>query len=199
MEQNDYLFKKQEREKQLQDEQRKRKLKKLLKLLAFLVIVASSIFGLYKLATRPTAPTPGEFFKAQSRDHIQPGALHTDYNSNPPTGGWHYGQSAQSGIYGKELPDEQILHNLEHGHIWIAYKPDLPKEQVDALAKIALGYGSKVVMVPRAANDAPIAIVAWERLLKLRAVDESQIKAFVDAYRGRGPENVPDSGFKDFR
>ena len=54
-------------------------------------------------------------------------------------------------------------------------------------------------MEPRAANDAPIALVAWQQLLKLDAVDEPQIRAFIDAYRGRGPENVPDSGFKDFR
>jgi len=54
-------------------------------------------------------------------------------------------------------------------------------------------------MAPRSANDAPIALVAWERLLKLDTVDELQIQAFIDVYRGHGPENVPDSGFKDFR
>lgn len=199
MEQNDYLSKKQEREMKLQTEQNKKRVLKVAKWAAGLVGVFAVLFGFYKLAAKPTAPIPGEFFKAQSRDHIKTEAIHDDYNSNPPTGGWHYAQSVQSGIYDKELPDEQLIHNLEHGHIWITYKPDLPKEQIDILANIAISYGSKIVMVPRSANDAPIALVAWEQLLKLDAVDEQQIKAFIDAYRGRGPENVPDSGFKDFR
>lgn len=199
MEQNLYQLKREDKEKTLHQEHKKRKLKKLSRYAVILLILLLGIFGLYKLVSRPSVPISGEFYEAQSREHIQVGALHQDYNSNPPTGGWHYEQSVQSGIYDKELKDEQILHNLEHGHIWIAYKPDLPKEQVDALANIALSYGSKIVMEPRSANDSMIAIVAWERLLKLDSVDEVQIKAFIDATRGRGPENVPDSGFKDFR
>ena len=39
----------------------------------------------------------------QSRDHIAVGAEHLVYNSNPPTGGWHYAQPAQTGIYDKEF------------------------------------------------------------------------------------------------
>ena len=196
---NDYQIKQEEKAQALLAEQRNNKLVRLAKLGIGMLVIVLIFFGLYKLASRPKASTPGEFFKAQSRDHIKAEATHDDYNSNPPTGGWHNAQAVQSGIYDKELPDEQIIHNLEHGHIWIAYKPDLPSEQVDALARIALDYGSKIVMEPRAANDAPIALVAWQQLLKLNAVDEPQIKAFIDAYRGHGPENVPDSGFKDFR
>ena len=96
------------------------------------------------------------------------------------------------------------MHNLEHGHIWFAYKPDLTFEQIEALANIAKDYGSRIIMTPRAANDSPIAIVAWEHVYKLEAVDadaEHKIRAFVDAYRNiAGPErNIPDSGFGDFR
>ncbi len=51
----------------------------------------------------------------------------------------------------------------------------------------------KVVVTPRPANDAPIALAAWGRLLKLQVFDEAQIVAFIDAYHGKtGPEaNVP--------
>ena len=199
IQQNEYFSRRKEKEQKLRAEQSKRRSRMLLKWVIVFIITFLVVLGLYKLAARPAAPASGAFFKAQSRDHIQPDALHADYNSNPPTGGWHNAQTVQSGIYAKELSDEQVIHNLEHGHIWIAYKPDLPKGQVDALAKIALDYGSKIVMAPRTANDTPIALVAWQRLLKLDAADELQIKTFIDAYRGRGPENVSDSGFKDFR
>ncbi len=197
--QQDYSSKKQEREKQLKVEQTKRNIKKTIKWLLGLSVLVLAVFGFYKLATKPTVPAPGESFPSLGQEHIQPGSSHSAYNSNPPTSGWHYSQPAQSGIYDTELPDEQLIHNLEHGQIWIAYKPDLPKDQIEALANIAKSYGSKIIMEPRKENDSPIVIVAWQHLFKLNNIDETQIKAFTDAYRGRGPENIPDAGFKDFR
>ncbi len=197
--QQDYSSKKQEREKQLKVEQTKRNIKKTLKWLLGLSVLGLAVFGFYKLATKPTVPTPGESFPSLGQQHIDPGSSHSAYNSNPPTSGWHYSQPAQSGIYDTELPDEQLIHNLEHGQIWIAYKPDLPKDQIEALANIAKSYGSKIIMEPRKENDSPVVIVAWQHLFKLNTVDEAQIKNFADAYRGHGPENVPDYGFKDFR
>ncbi len=167
-----------------------------------LIVVIAAGYGIWSWiqGQRVVGPIPGEFFPAQSRDHIRPGDQHPAYNSNPPTGGWHYDNPAQSGIYDKEFPDGQIIHNLEHSHIWIAYRPGLAQADVEKLADIAKSYGSKIIMTPRAANDVPIAIVAWEHLLKLDGIDEAQIQAFIKAHRGvAGPEKIPDFGFKDFR
>lgn len=198
---NEYFAKKEIREKTAMAAQNKKKVKKLITALIYLVILVVVVFGVFKLATKKGPPVPGEFFPAQSRQHINPGESHPPYNSNPPTGGWHYGQPVQTGIYDKPLPDEELIHNLEHGHIWIAYKPDLPKDQIEQLVKIAKSYGSRIVMTPRAANDSPIAIVAWQHLFKLQNVDEPQIRVFINAYRNvAGPEkNIPDFGFGDFR
>ncbi len=199
--QQDYSSKNEERERKLKTEQTKRSINKFIKWLLSFATIGLVVFGFYKLADKqtPTVPAPGEFFSSLGQQHIDPGSSHPAYNSNPPTSGWHYPQPAQSGIYDTELPDEQLIHNLEHGQIWITYKPDLPKDQVEALANIAKSYGSKMIMEPRKENDSPIVIVAWQHLFKLNTVDEAKIKAFAGAYRGRGPESVPDYGFKDFR
>lgn len=197
--QKDYFTKKQEKEKQLKAEQHKKTIIRLVKWLVVIVLGVLVIFGLYKIATKPGVPIPGESLPSQGQEHIDPGSSHPAYNSNPPSSGWHYPRPAQSGIYDTEFPDEQLIHNLEHGHIWIAYKPDMPKDQIELLVNLAKGYGSKVIMAPRKENDTLVALVAWQHVLKLTAVDELQIKTFFDAYRGRGPENVPDAGFKDFR
>lgn len=201
---NEYFAKKELKEKEEQASRAKRKVRKVGYWVVFLVVLVAAVFGVYKLVTRNHVPVPGQFYEAQSREHIGVGAGHQAYKSNPPSGGWHYAAPAQTGIYDKELPDEQIVHNLEHGHIWFAYKPDLSPEQIEALAKIAKDYGSRIIMTPRAANDSPIAVVAWEHVYKLNAVNddtERQIRRFVDTYRNiAGPErNVPDSGFGDFR
>lgn len=169
---------------------------------AVILFIAGLSFWTLILPMFQVSDTPavtGEFFQAQNRQHITMGATHPDYNSNPPTGGWHYDSTAQTGIYDKEFVDEQVVHNLEHGHIWISYRPDLNTDTIEKLAKIAKSYGSKIIMTPRAKNDTLIVLVAWEYLLKLDSFDENQISGFIKAYRGKGPENIPDFGFKDFR
>lgn len=173
--------------------------------IVILAVVAIG-YGLYRVGTKPPHPLVGEFFPAQSREHIQVGTPHDAYNTNPPTGGWHYAEPAQTGIYDKEIVDEQLVHNLEHSHVWIAYKPGkVSAEDINKLADVAKSYGSKIVMTPRAANpdDAPIALVAWEHLEKLQTFDEAKVREFIDdnrSYAGPVDERlIPDSGFKDFR
>lgn len=202
---NEYFAKKERREQELRDREKKVSAKKTAKILILVIIVAGLGFWIYKAATRQPSPeelqAKGQFFEAQGREHIPVGSEHPSYNSNPPTGGWHYNAPAKTGIYDIELPDEQIIHNLEHSHVWFAYKPDLPKDQIDLLIKIAKGFGSRVIVTPRAANDSPIAIAAWQHLLKMEAVDEAAIRAFVGTYRNiAGPEkNIPDNDFADWR
>ncbi len=198
---NEYFAKKEEKEKEARVQLTKKRAGKFLKWLAVIVIVVGGGFWLLRGLNKPVE-APGEFFEAQSREHIPPGASHPEYNSNPPTGGWHYDQPAQTGIYDKELPDEQLIHNLEHSHIWISYRPDnLAPDQIEQLVAIAKSYGSRFIMTPRVKNDSPIVVAAWQRLLKLDSVDEKRIRTFADSYRNiAGPErNIPDSGFKDFR
>ncbi|MDP3792578.1 MAG: DUF3105 domain-containing protein [bacterium] len=201
---NEYFLKKEEKDKVVQEERKKKTIQKIVRWLVVLVgliLLAWPIYSYFKTASDKTNKTvPGVYFMAQSRDHIKDGAEHPAYNSNPPTGGWHYDMPAQTGIYNEEFKDEQLVHNLEHSHVWIAYKPDLSAEQVEMLADVAKDYGSRIIMSPRSANDSPIALMAWEHLLKMDSVDEDLISQFIEAYRGTaGPEKIPDSGFQDFR
>lgn len=198
---NRYFAKKEKKETEAVKIQRAKKTKALFKYLLIFAVIGGAIWFFYQLVSKESDTLKiGEFFPAQSRDHIAIGSQHPVYNSNPPTGGWHYGAPAQTGIYDREFPDEQIIHNLEHSHIWIAYKSDLDAESINKLAEIAKDYGSKIIMTSRMANDSPIALVVWQYLLKLDNVDEALIRQFIETYRGiAGPEKLPDSGFKDFR
>lgn len=91
----------------------------------------------------------------------------------------------------KELPDEQVVHNLEHGHVWISYKPDLSSEAVKVLRGFA---GGTTIVTPRSANDFDVALAAWGRLDKFNLengqIDEQRIKDFISRYQNKGPENV---------
>lgn len=141
--------------------------------------------------SQATGPEQGEAIPTLGGQHIAPGEQHIPYNSNPPTSGPHSVNPQSSGIYDKELIDEQVVHSLEHGGVWIAYKPDLPKDQIDALNKIVRKNRAKVILSPRSKNDSPIALASWTRLAKLDKPDEKTILKFIIANRDHAPENVP--------
>jgi hypothetical protein len=150
------------------------------------------------LSTRgPAGPPPVlrgvvERYPEQGTTHIRLGDPHPAYNSNPPTSGWHTPQDAPWGSHRTVLPDEVLVHNLEHGGIWISYRDADDGALVEKLEALAARYRSKVIVTPRPANDAPIAVAAWTRLMKLDAYDEEKIVGFIRAYKNTGPERVPD-------
>lgn len=135
---------------------------------------------------------PGQLFPDQGRPHVALGAPFA-YNSNPPTSGPHYSVPAEWGVYEREISDQVLIHNLEHGGIWISYRPGTASSTVDTLSAIAKEFGRKVIMTPRAANDADIALAAWGRLDTFSAAEFSadRVRAFVRAWRNKGPEFVP--------
>lgn len=135
---------------------------------------------------------PGQFISEQGREHITT-AEHPAYNSNPPTSGPHFSQPAEWGIYKEELPDETLIHNLEHGGIWISYKPEIFEDVRKKLEAFYEQYGRKIIVTPRAKNDNDIALAAWNRLDKFSAAEyaDERVEKFIKAFRNKGPEYVP--------
>lgn len=76
------------------------------------------------LARELLTPLPGRAIPSQGQQHIEIGQPHGPYNSNPPTSGPHYTQQASWGVHKATIPDEYIVHNLEHGGIVVHYHCD---------------------------------------------------------------------------
>ncbi|MFY9493359.1 MAG: DUF3105 domain-containing protein [Minisyncoccia bacterium] len=185
-------LRRQEQDQQFESLNRKRKIKKTAVWLIAIVVLLLIVGGAYQWTKSSEANRPGEAIPVQPAEHIQPGQpLPGLYLSNPPVSGWHYGETVEWGIYDQELVDQNVIHNLEHGGIWITYKPDIPAELVENLKRVAGEYKRKVVLSPRAANDSPIALAAWGWLDKFDYFDEARIKKFIKAYKDKGPEFVP--------
>lgn len=152
------------------------------------VIIAWMVWG----ATRPKSASVGTAYPDQGRDHIVSGQPHLPYNSNPPTSGWHNPAPAPWGFYPNELPDEVLVHNLEHGGIWISYHDPNDTEVADKLLALSKRFPRKVIITLRQKNDSRIALAAWTWLLKLDHYDEKQIIDFINAHINRGPEKTLD-------
>jgi hypothetical protein len=165
-----------------------------------------AVIGLYLLTTaKPTTTNQslGEFVAAPAppndRLHIAFGEKHVPYTSNPPSSGPHYSLEGLGPIacqvYDKEIKDESVVHNLEHGAVWITYKDINDHDLAQKLSAIAKNF-SKVVLSPRAANDSRIALVSWERVLKLDKFDKTKIEDFIKLYRNSklAPEPLASCG-----
>lgn len=132
-------------------------------------------------------PLPGEAVADLGRNHVPVGTV-VDYNSDPPTSGPHYAEWTRAGIYDEPVEDGYLVHSLEHGYVIISYRDPGLKEELSALAE-DLGI-KKLMVISRPALDVPLALTAWAHLLKLEAVDEKQIRDFVNAFRNAGPERT---------
>lgn len=173
-----------------------------------LVVVVGVLFGIFYFGGgTPDKADPinnsgneyaGTKHEDQGQSHIAEGAEHAPYNSNPPSSGPHHSSPAEWGVYEEPIADETLVHNLEHGGIVIAYKPDIGEEKISQLKEIfnrlpeSERFGTiKAVLVPRAANSQPVQLAAWTYTLELDEVNEEAIRGFYQNHIDKGPELVP--------
>lgn len=140
----------------------------------------------------PAEPSLGRQVPIQGTQHVAPGEPHPPYNTDPPTSGWHFANTARWGIHGQPIPRELQVHNLEHGGILVQYSCDDCPGLVSQLEGVVKRYRSKVILAPYPDMSARIALTAWGRIAEMEDFDEGAIVSFIEAYRNKGPERVPD-------
>ena len=181
------------KKKEKKEQKEKRKLRK--KILRWVIgggLTAAVIVLLGYWGSSQTPPSPlEEQFPLEGESHVSPETKGT-YKTDPPTSGNHYGSTAEPKFYSTSVPPELLVHNLEHGHIVIYYNES--RLSADDILKIRnltdryRGPWDAVLAVPRADIQHPLILTAWRRMLKLPRYDDNTVTAFVDKYRGRGPE-----------
>lgn len=124
--------------------------------------------------------------------HVKRGESHSGYSTNPPSSGPHWGDGvAGTGIHDTEVPDELLVHSLEHGAAILWYKADLPKDEVEKLKTVFNAASGKKIMVPRKNLDVPVALTSWGWILKQKSIDEAKITEFLETNNDRAPEKAP--------
>ena len=143
--------------------------------------------------------SPVEEHEDPSGEHIEPGAPHEPYTTNPPTSGPHY--SAQglgpvlTGFYedASEAPPEGVLHNLEHGQIVIYYDPDAPPELIEDVELLYQQERAATVATPWTDMEEGknLVLTAWSVSQACEQVSQEVVDAFRRAYQGKaGPEKA---------
>jgi hypothetical protein len=106
------------------------------------------------------------------------------YKQSPPVGGQHnYNwQDCMGEVYTSPISNEQAVHSLEHGAVWITYRPDLPTAQIDTLESKVTDR-SFMMMSPYPTLDKPISLQAWGYQLKVDNANDGRIDRFIQALR----------------
>jgi hypothetical protein len=107
-----------------------------------------------------------------------------DYDRSPPAGGPHGSDAAPCGFIDQVIPDEPLVHTMEHGAVWLAFAPTLAAEDVAVVRQLTERFDD-VVATPYPDLEPGEAVVAtsWGRQLRLDSVDDPRLEQFVGAYR----------------
>lgn len=111
------------------------------------------------------------------------------YAQTPPAGGPHNPAWQNCGVYTQPIPNENAVHSLEHGAIWITYHPDLPESEVQELQALTRQSGFRLLS-PYPDLPSPIVLSAWGYQIQLEQADDARLTDFIRKYEQnpRGPE-----------
>lgn len=156
----------------------------------------------------PSTAIQGVFVGASTAD--ENGALsYTDYKSAlhvsptqrvaydrfPPVGGPHDSLWAACNgvVYDVPVRDENMVHTMEHGAVWIAYNPDtIAAGDLDVLTGLVEGQ-TYISLSPYPGLDSPISLQSWGHQLKVDAASDERVKQFITALR-LNPYTYPEIG-----
>lgn len=128
-------------------------------------------------------------FTVRSADHADGRVA---YAQDPPVGGEHAPMWQNCGFYSEPVVTEQAVHSLEHGAVWITYRPGLPSDQIEVLRRLAAGR-SHVLVSPWPLDLAsPVVASAWGRQRLLPSAHDGGLADFVRRFR-TGPQ-APEPG-----
>jgi len=136
----------------------------------------------------PENPPEGvETFPATTNGNVQ-GSI--TYDQDPPTNGDHAPYWLNCGFYSSPVENEAAVHSMDHGAVWITYRPDLPEDQVNTLRDLARE--DYVLVSPYQGLWAPVITTAWRNQLELEGANDPRLRQFVDQFRVS--ETAPRSG-----
>jgi hypothetical protein len=159
---------------------------------SFLILIGLAL--VFAACNKPeeSVPLTGlKTFKYKGGDHKE-GRL--SYSETPPSGGAHNAAWQNCGIYDTQIAVENAIHSLEHGAVWITYRPDLAQTEVTKLREYAKGQTYMLVSPYQyGALDKPIYVLAWNQSLSVDKSDDKRIASFIKKYKNVS-DNTPEFG-----
>lgn len=136
-------------------------------------------------------------------EHVDP-SEQVDYETSPPTSGDHWPTEflVDPAFYPETVEEEGLVHNMEHGHVVVWYKPDASGDTVSELEEFtkaanhedALPGGAipPIITVPYddIEESKSYVLTAWNATQSCARYSLAAINNFRERFQGRGPENA---------
>ena len=113
------------------------------------------------------------------------------YDLSPPDGGAHNPIPQGCQVYAEPIANEHAVHSLEHGAVWVTYRPDLDAADLKELTTLVQGDPYRLLS-PYPGLSSPISLQAWGRQIRVDKASDPAVKEFLDAYTN-GPQ-APERG-----
>lgn len=162
---------------------------------AGVAIIALIVTTVLLTPQRPSYTAGGEGAEIEGVETFENASEHVegvvDYAQTPPAGGQHNPAWLNCGIYEEPVPNENAVHSLEHGAIWVTYDAEaLSDEDLETLkGKLP---GTYVILSPFDGLPSPIVLSGWNSQLQVEEADDPRIAEFLEEYWQS--QNVPEPG-----
>src|SRR6195952_5877720 len=143
---------------------------------------STKIPGIYVGASTVASNGTLSYVEYKAALHVS-AARRVNYNRSPPVGGPHDAEWADCNgdVYPDAVRNENMVHPLEHGAIWITYNPKtIAAGDLDKLKALVTGK-TYIYMSPYPNLDSPISLQAWAHQLKVTSASDIRIKQFITA------------------
>ncbi|MET9833539.1 DUF3105 domain-containing protein [Streptomyces sp. NPDC006385] len=169
-------------------EQARERRNRILAITASTVILAGVVGGVWYLLNTANekeeakaVPVKGEqTWSDLSQNHVQ---KQVDYPMSPAAGGDHapVWLNCDAEVYTEEVNEENAVHSLEHGAVWITYNDKAAEADVKTLTeKVTTTPYS--FLSPYKDQSSPITLTAWGHQLNVDKASDPRVDRFLDKY-----------------
>lgn len=167
---------------------RRNRLLALIGAIVALVLVAGTVVTVILVGTIP-ATVDEELVSGDYEQRLQTyadlDATHTEgrvsYDQDPPVGGPHNPAWLNCGVYDQEQQNENAVHSLEHGAVWITYDP--ASTSADEIAGLAERTpDTYAILSPYPGIGDAFAISAWGAQLRFTRIDDPAVTDFLTQF-----------------
>jgi hypothetical protein len=134
----------------------------------------------------------GVIYKAEPNHNHVSGTV--KYDMSPPIGGNHspYWANCTGTVYTHQIANENAVHMLEHGAVWITYNPKTAtKSDISTLSNLVSGV-DRLALSPYAGLKTPISLQSWDYQLFVNSATDPRIAKFIDALKDN-PTTTPEN------
>ena len=153
---------------------------------AFVAILIAGCAGKSSPDTTVAAETAAPVDMSAVKVYELPAPVHVEtpvsYPQSPPVGGDHNPAWQNCGSYADAVQNETAVHSMEHGAVWITYRPNLAATDIETLRALTINQ-THLLVSPYPGLSSPLVVSAWGHQLLLDGVNDPRLAVFIATYQ----------------